>query len=656
MRMVLPKRRGILALAAALAVAFSLSGCAGGAKASSAPTAAQAALGEKRTVTIFGSSDIHGYFLPWDYATDAAYPTGGLSKIATVVARERAANPNVVLVDAGDLIQGNFAEGFKAEKENPMMKGLNAIGYDVFVPGNHEFNFGMPVLNATLKAFKGKVLGGNIYTNAGKPFLPAYAILERGGVKIGVIGMTTPMTMEFEAKSDHLKGIEIRDPVADTKAAIAALKGKVDVIVGVMHMGEADENGVPDTGVTDIIKAAPGLDVVFAGHMHLRLAGKTIGETLVVEPYVYAQNLSRVDLSFERTASGWKLVDRKPTLVALAAEVSDPALEKVYAPYHEKLRADANSVVGAVVGGDLVARDAVKGIPTVQVEDTPLVTLFSDACLYYSKAEVVSLQIDNNAARLDRGDIKRKDIAFNYQYALGEITNYRFTGAELKAYMEWSADYFNSLKPGDVTVSFNPVRRASKYSTNDFFAGVSYTIDLTKPYGDRVQGLKFADGRTIGPDTSLVLGMNSYRLAQLVGKGGCLEGKTFKPLTDTKTVFGEDDGIIRALIVRYIKEVKKGVVEARCDNNWKLVGLDPSLERERKIVEALVNSGAIAVPSSKGFTNVASINVAGKVAATQAEYDALVAKVQAALEAAATDEAKAAAKADLELIKALKTF
>ena len=230
--MVLSRKRGLLALAAALAFAFSLAGCAGGAKA--APIAPQASVGEKRTVTIFGSSDIHGYFLPWDYATDAAFPTGGLSKIATVVARERATNPNVVVVDAGDLIQGNFAEGFKAEKENPMMKGLNAIGYDVFVPGNHEFNFGMSVLNNTLKTFKGKALGGNIHTASGKPFLPAYTIVERGGVKVGIIGM-----------ADRERGIAIHKQEVMEGIAKAIFDGQGPTIYpredqgGLAHFAEA---------------------------------------------------------------------------------------------------------------------------------------------------------------------------------------------------------------------------------------------------------------------------------------------------------------------------------------------------------------------------------------------------------------------------------
>lgn len=147
---------------------------------------------------------------------------------------------------------------------------------------------------------------------------------------------------------------------------------------------------------------------------------------------------------------------------------------------------DANVVVAQLKGRNLVPENEIKGIPSVQIQETPLSDFFHEVMLYYSKADVVAHQIDNDYARLDIGPIKKKDIAYNYQYALGEITVYKISGKDLKDYMEWAAGYFNSSRAGDVTVSFDKTRRASKYSTNDFFGGVKYEIDLTKPYGSRI--------------------------------------------------------------------------------------------------------------------------------------------------------------------------
>lgn len=140
--------------------------------------------------------------------------------------------------------------------------------------------------------------------------------------------------------------------------------------------------------------------------------------------------------------------------------------------------------------------------------------------LYYSKADVVAHQIDNDYARLDVGPIKKKDIAYNYQYALGEITVYKITGKDLKDYMEWAAGYFNSSRAGDVTVSFDKTRRASKYSTNDFFGGVKYEIDLTKPYGSRITNLRsIRTNKPIKMSDVMTLGMNAYRMEALQAKG-----------------------------------------------------------------------------------------------------------------------------------------
>jgi 2',3'-cyclic-nucleotide 2'-phosphodiesterase/3'-nucleotidase len=253
----------------------------------------------------------------------------------------------------------------------------------------------------------------------------------------------------------------------------------------------------------------------------------------------------------------------------------------------------------------------VKGIPQVHIQDTGISALYQEAARYYApKAQVIALQIDNDRPRLNVGTITAKDIAFNYQYAGGEITVYQLTGKELKKYMEWVGDYFNQLHDGDVTYSFNPQRRASKYSTNDFFDGVTYTIDLRQPVGQRITELKLNDGTPVTDTTPIRLGMNSYRMGHLTQKGGVLEGMQFPVLSDTKAEYGEEEGTIRNLTIRYLTEVKKGEYQGKAMQRWKLVGLE-GYERERQIVDKLLNEGKISVPTTDDgrYTNVASINV-----------------------------------------------
>lgn len=572
-------------------------------------TSAMAA--EPVNITILGTSDLHGTFVPWDYSTDTENLAGSLSQIATQVHKVRAQQPNVILVDAGDTIQGNFVETFKNDKTSPMILGFNALDYDVWVMGNHEFDFGLKALATPLSQFKGTALAGNIVWDSGKPYLPAYKIVERQGVKIGIIGMDTPMTAEFAKGTDRIDGLTFTDPVQAVKKVIQQIHGQVDAIVLVAHMGIDNENQRPGTGVGDIARANPELAAIVAGHMHVKVDKEVINGVIVTEPDKYGRALSRIDLQFEQQNGQYVLINKDSYTYPIKGISSDKKLEEIYQPFHTILRANANRPIAQLTGQDLVPPDAVKGIPQVHIQDTGISALYQEAARHYApKAQVIALQIDNDRPKLNVGTITAKDIAFNYQYAGGEITVYQLTGKELKKYMEWSADYFNQQHDGDVTYSFNPQRRSSKYSTNDFFDGVTYTIDLRKPVGQRITELKLNDGTPVTDNTPIQLGMNSYRMGHLTQKGGVLEGMQFPVLSDTKAEFGEEAGTIRNLTIRYLTEVKKGEYQGKAMHRWKLVGLE-GYERERKIVDKLLNDGKISVPTTDDgrYTNVASINV-----------------------------------------------
>ncbi|MFI8417269.1 bifunctional metallophosphatase/5'-nucleotidase [Serratia sp. NPDC078593] len=566
---------------------------------------------EPVNITILGTSDLHGTFVPWDYATDTENLAGSLSQIATQVQQVRTQQPNVILVDAGDTIQGNFVETFKNDKTSPMILGFNALNYDVWVIGNHEFDFGLKSLSTSLNQFTGTALAGNILWESGKPYLPAYKIIERQGVKIGIIGMDTPMTAEFAKGTDRVKGLNFTDPVQAVKQVIQQIQGEVDALVLVAHMGIDNENQRPGTGVGDIARANPELAAIVAGHMHVKVDKDVINGVIITEPDKYGRALSRIDLQFEQHNGNYVLINKDSYTYSINGLASDKTLEQIYQPYHKILRANANRPVAQLSGQDLVPPDAVKGIPQVHVQDTGISQLYQEASRYYApQAQVIALQIDNDRPKLNVGTITAKDIAFNYQYAGGEITVYQLSGKELKKYMEWSAGYFNQLHDGDVTYSFNPQRRASKYSTNDFFDGVTYKIDLRQPVGQRIIDLKMADGTPVTDSTPIRLGMNSYRMGHLTQKGGVLEGMQFPVLSDSKAEYGEEAGTIRNLTLRYLEEVKKGQYHGQPVQRWQLIGLD-GFERERKIVEKLLNDGKISVPSTADgrYSNVASINV-----------------------------------------------
>ncbi|MGQ8706239.1 bifunctional metallophosphatase/5'-nucleotidase [Serratia sp. TSA_198.1] len=613
---------------------------------------------ETVNITLLGTSDLHGTFVPWDYASDTENLAGSLSQIATQIKKLRAEQPNLILVDAGDTIQGNFVETFKHEAISPMMLGFNALKYDVWVMGNHEFDFGLPVLATPLKQFEGTALAGNIFWDNGKPFLPAYKIIERQGVKIGIIGMDTPMTAEFAKGTDRTKGLNFTDPVQAVKNVISEIDGQVDAIVLVAHMGIDNENQRPGTGVADIANANPQLAAIVAGHMHVKIDKAVVNGVIITEPDKYGRALSRIDLQFERRDGKFALINKDSFTYPIKGITPDSGMLALYQPYHDILRANANRVVATLTGSDLVPADEIKGIPQVHIQDTGISALFQQAAHYYApQAQVIALQIDNDSAKLDVGEIKAKDIAFNYQYAGGEITVYQLNGKALKQYMEWSAGYFNQLKPGDVTYSFNPARRSSKYSTNDFFDGVTYSIDLRQPAGSRITDLRLADGTPVTDEMPIRLGMNSYRMGHLTQKGGALEGQSFPVLSDSKAQYGEEEGTIRNLTLRYLTEVKKGQYQGLPQQRWKLVGME-GYDPQRAIVKSLLNQGIIRVPTTDDgrYTNVASINVKDALFSDAAGYNAALSSLEKQRGNSNDAMQKQRLQDRITLIKALNSF
>lgn len=613
-----------------------------------------AADGDIHQVTILGTSDIHGHFMPWDYAADKLNMQGSLSQIATKVKQIREQDKNVILVDAGDTIQGNFVETFKHEAVDPMMLGFNEMNYDVWVLGNHEFDFGLSVLNRSLTQFKGRALAGNIQRPDGNPFLPAATIIEKNGVKIGIIGMDTPMTQVFAEGTNRLEGMSFTNPTLEVKKVIGQIKNDVDAIVLVAHMGLDNENDIKDTGVSDIANANPEIDAIVAGHMHTKIDKAMVNGVIITEPDKYGRVLSRIDFQFEEKDGKYTLVHKDSFTYPIKGVDSDSKMETLYAPYHQRLRENANREIAILDGVDLVPDDEIRGIPQVHIQDTGISALFQEASFFYApKANVIALQIDNDQAQLDTGPIKAKDIAFNYQYAGGEITVYQMTGKELRTYMEWAAGYFNSVLPGDVTYSFDPKRRASKYSTNDFFAGVTYTIDLTQPAGKRIKDLRFAGGQPIDDTSDIRLGMNSYRMGHLTQKGGSLEGRSFPIIFDSEAEYGEEEGTIRNLTIRYLTQEKQGRYEGKPMQRWKLEGLQ-GYESERAIVKALINSGQIDVPSSDDgrYSNIASINVKALLFTNKAAAEEAI-NARILQSSQASDAEKQRINREIVLLKAL---
>ena len=564
------------------------------------------------TLTFGVTGDVHGRLYAYDYAVCEETPAAGLVKTYALAKELRAQNPNTVLIDVGDTVQDNSAELFNDLDTHPMIQALNYMKYDVWVLGNHEFNFEKEFLARNIRHFNGAVLSANIKnTKDGSHFVLPYQLFNIEGVRVAVIGMVPPHIPMWEAAApSHFKGLEFEDPIDAARKTIDSLKGQYDVLIGAFHLSRTGEYG-SNSGVIEIAKQIPEFDLIFGGHEHARYAtlidGQNGDKTWIIEPGCYGWALAVGEIQVKKDNGTWKVVSVKAENRETAKIAADKAMEKEFGFVHDKSVADANVIVGKVTA-DFIPRvdyitgkDKVTTMPTIQLEDTALIDLINDVQLYYTKADVSSAAAFRSDMNLKKGDFKKKDVAFIYKFS-NTLRGLNMTGENLLKYMEWSASYYNTAKKGDVTISFNPDVRGYNY---DMFEGIDYDIDISQEAGKRIKNVKIK-GQALDPKKVYKLAVNNYRFGTLQN----LKLATQEDVYYDSYELMQDAGRIRDLIGAYVKDVDKGVITPKVNYNWKIIGFNPNVEGKDKILDE-IRAGNIKIPVSEdGRTlNVKSINI-----------------------------------------------
>ena len=552
-------------------------------------------------IQILATSDLHGKFYPYDYAINEESKSGSLTQIATAVKKYR--TDNTIIVDVGDTIQDNYSEMFFKDKIHPMMLAMNEIGYDIWAIGNHEFNYGVENLKNIMKQSTSKVLIGNLYNPDGTSFADSYTIIEKDGVKIGVIGMCTPNITKWD--SVNLKDYIVTDPVEETKKIVKDLRDKVDVLIATVHMGEENEYDVPNSGANDLANACPELDLIIAAHEHKLVEETYVNNVLIVENKSSGATMSKVNIVVEKDKSGCKIVDRKAESIKISEYESDKELSKKLSSYNERAKKEANIIIGELIGGNLVPENEIAEIPQAQIEPTSLIDLINEVQMYYTDAQVSSAALFNIDANLEPGKIKKSDTSLIYKYG-NTLYKVQMTGKQLKKYMEWSANYYNTYNPKDLTISFNENVRGFNY---DMFSGVDYQIDISEKPGNRIKNLKWTKtGKKVKDDEIFVIAVNNYRVnTHLLSYGEIYEEGEDLPKVLEIDVNGKIGGV-RELIGDYIKNVKGGKITPNNPKNWEIIGNNWDKEKHEKAVQ-MIREGKIKIPSSQdGRTpNVKSI-------------------------------------------------
>lgn len=556
------------------------------------------------TIQILGTSDLHGRFMNYEYASNQK-SDGGLNQISTLVNEARKENPNTIVVDNGDTIQGNFNHLFK-NGDNPMVMGMNAIGYDVFSLGNHEFNYGMDNLNDVVSQANDNldVLCANLYKD-GKRVYGGYTTREIEGVEVALIGVVSPHIMKWD--SENLKGYEAKNPAEEVGFVIDEIEnrpeGGADVYAVVSHVGLESEYGNGDSARA-IAEMNPEVSAIVAGHSHTNVPEEKINNAVISQPTSNGQMVSKIELTVRKNGQKVEVVDKKSKLLSTKGVAEDQKINDLLANFHNTAIADATAPVGEMVGGNLADKNEIKEIPQSLVEDQGITDFINEVQLYNSRKHLESKNINpdevymvsgaalfSDSSNLYEGNISKADISNIYRYD-NKLYTIKTNGKQLKKYMEKNAEYYNTYKDGDLTVSFNEDVRMYLY---DMFDGISYEINISKEPGQRIENLKFEkDGKPVEDSDVVYLTVNDYRYNSGLAAGIMDQGEHEK-IYDTNNDQISD---MRDLIVDYIQNVKGGKITKNVDNNWKITGNDWDSE-QRELAVKLINEGKIKIPVSE---------------------------------------------------------
>ena len=556
------------------------------------------------TITILGTTDLHGRIYAHDYATDSGDSDAGLAKVQTVVKQQRALNPNVILLDCGDTVQDNSAELFNNEAIHPMIDVMNTMGYDAWTFGNHEFNFEKSFLEKNIATFNNAVLSANTYKADGTRYVEPYTIIEKDGVRVAIVGLMPPHVPIWEASApEHYEGLTFTDPLAEATKVVAELEGKYDVLIGAFHLGKDGEKG--STGAIDIANALPQFDAIYMGHAHAKVNEEVNGVKLI-EPGKYGWAVGKVDVELKKTDDVYEVVTVTAENIETKPLEEDAEILAQFKYVHDTSVSDANTVVGKITEDFIAKPDYITGssdittMPTSQLVDTAVIDLINEVQMFYTQSEVSSAALFNFGSNLTQGDFKKKDVAFIYKYP-NTLMGVNITGENLLKYMEWSMSYYNTYTPGDVTISFNKDVRGYNY---DMFSGMTYDVDLSKPAGSRVTNL-LVNGEALDMNRVYKLAVNNYRFGTLITNGWATNEDQYYSSYEQM----QDAGRIRDLIIKYVQEEKNGNLAPTVDNNWKIVGAPIDSTKQQEVF-AKVISGAIEIPKSEdGRTmNVMALN------------------------------------------------
>jgi 2',3'-cyclic-nucleotide 2'-phosphodiesterase (5'-nucleotidase family) len=520
-------------------------------------------------LVIATTTDVHGRVTAWDYYANAPDAVRGLTRAATIVDSVRGANPGrVILLDGGDLLQGNplayVAAKVSSNRTNPIIGAMNAMHYDASAIGNHEYNYGVPYLDSAVSQARFPFLSANTY-KLGPDGAHAYrpwTIVERAGLKVGVVGATTPGVTLWDAQ--NIQGrLRFGDIIPAVRQAAQEVRSAgADIVLVTVHSGlnepssyDTVTTGVPSENVAArIAREVPGIDLVLYGHSHKEVRGTTIGQTLLIQPKNWATSVDVAHLLVSRSSGGWRVTEKRSDLVQSAGHAENPAVLAATQEVHRETVAYVTTPIGTTA--ERWTADSAR------VKDTPLIDFILETERKAAGSDLASTAAFSTEASMGPGPITIARVAQLYPYD-NTLRAVRITGKQLRDYLEFSSRYYRTVPSPTSPLETDPQIPGYNF---DIVSGVDYVIDVSKPVGYRVIRLDYK-GAPVRDTDSFTMALNNYRQT---GGGG------YAMLSGAPVVYDKQQEIRQLLI----DEAKRLGTLRQVDYftpNWQLVR-GPGLE------------------------------------------------------------------------------
>ena len=551
------------------------------------------------------TSDVHARLFSYDFINNRP-ATNSLANVHSLmlVARARQSN-GIIFLDNGDMLQGTpaayYANFVQESKQNLFSRVMNLMRYDAATIGNHDIEAGPAVYNRLREEFRFPYLGANVLdAETGQPYFEPYTVIRRQGIRIAVIGLTTPSVPNW--LPPHLwEGLAFQDMVEAARYWVehVAREEKPDAIIGLFHSGMGPSDPPADAHPLEnasgyIARNVPGFDVIFTGHDH-RERAETITnvegrDVLVIGPGHFAESLAVAELIFNRIERRvFVLEDKKAEILSTGRFPPNQAFFSAFEKDMTEIIAFCDQPV-ARLNGALNAREALFG-------SSPVVDI-----VHHVQLQLTGADVSFTAPLIFDQEIRPGQLRVRDFFRLYEYENYLYTmelsGREILDYLEYSyglwlneeqgeADPllgFRRDRQGQIATGNQPrFRLQSPFYSFDSAAGIRYHVDLSKPAGSRVTITGMEDGSDFSPVKTYSVAINSYRGS---GGGGHLtEGAGISHSDLQKRITNTSEKDLRSAMIDYFREME--VINAEKRGNWEIIPASRIEERMEKDLKIL---------------------------------------------------------------------